>query len=70
MVPYQIETGYFKWEIKYKHRGVEKIMQVWADNKEEAIEKAVLELIKEDKATDCIILNVRKVDIFMEFLNE
>ena len=52
MVPYQLETGYFKWKVTYIHRGSEESFEIWADNKDDAIEKAILELAKMDKLTD------------------
>ena len=63
MLSYQIETGFFKWEVIYTRCGKEDKLYVWADNHEEAIEKAVEELIKKNKATDCKILTAHKVDI-------
>ena len=63
MVPYQLETGFFKWKVTYIYRNSEESLEVWADNKDDAIEKAILELAKMDKLTDCTIQNVQKVDI-------
>jgi hypothetical protein len=31
MVPYQIETGYFKWKVTYIHRDSEESFEIWAD---------------------------------------
>jgi len=63
MVPYQLETGFFKWKVTYIYRGSEKSLEVWADNKDDAIEQAILELAKMDKLTDCTIQNVQRVDV-------
>ena len=62
MVPYQLETGYFKWKVTYIHRNSEESFEIWADNKDDAIEKAILELAKIDKLTDCTIQSIQKVD--------
>jgi len=62
MVPYQLETGYFKWKVTYIHRNSEEFFEIWADNKDDAIEKAILELAKIDKLTDCTIQSIQKVD--------
>ena len=62
MVPYQLETGYFKWKVTYIHRDSEESFEIWADNKDDAIEKAILELAKIDKLTDCTIQSIQKVD--------
>jgi hypothetical protein len=63
MVPYQLETGFFKWEVTYIYRNFKESLEVWADNREDAIEQAILELAKMDKLTDCTIQNVQRVDI-------
>ena len=62
MVPYQLETGYFKWKVTYIHRDSEESFEIWADNKDDAIEKAILELAKMNKLTDCTIQTIQKVD--------
>jgi hypothetical protein len=63
MVPYQLETGFFKWKVTYIYRDSEESLEVWADNIDDAIEQAILELAKMDKLTDCTIQNVQRVDI-------
>jgi len=68
MVPYQLETGYFKWKVTYIHRDSEESFEIWADNKDDAIEKAILELAKIDKLTDCTIQSIQKVDRFEDAL--
>jgi len=62
MVPYQLESGYFKWKVTYIYRNCKEFIEVWADNKKEAIEQAVQELAKVDKLTDCTIQDVQRVD--------
>jgi len=68
MVPYQLETGCFKWKVIYIYRDFEESLEVWADNKDDAIEQAILELVKMNKLTDCTIQNVQKVDRFEDTL--
>jgi hypothetical protein len=63
MVPYQLETGFFKWKVTYIYRDSEESLEVWADNIDDAIEQAILELAKINKLTDCTIQNVQRVDI-------
>jgi len=63
MMPYQLETGCFKWKAIYIYRNSKESLEVWADNKDDAIEQAILELAKMDKLTDCTIQNVQRVDI-------
>ena len=63
MVPYQLETGFFKWKVTYIYRNFKESLEVWADNREDAIEQAILELTKMNKLTDCTIQNVQRVDI-------
>ena len=65
-MPYQLETEYFKWKVTYIHRNSEESLEVWADNREDAIEQAVQELIKMDKSTDCTIQDIQRVDILEE----
>gem|GEM_PF-6704053 len=62
-MPYQLETGCFKWKAIYIYRNSKESLEVWADNKDDAIEQAILELAKMDKLTDCTIQNVQRVDI-------
>jgi len=63
VVPYQLETGFFKWKVTYIYRDSEESLEVWADNIDDAIEQAILELAKINKLTDCTIQNVQRVDI-------
>ena len=63
MMPYQLETGFFKWKVTYIYRDSEESLEVWADNIDDAIEQAILELAKINKLTDCTIQNVQRVDI-------
>jgi len=63
MVPYQLEAGFFKWKVTYIYRNFKESLEVWADNREDAIEQAILELTKMNKLTDCTIQNVQRVDI-------
>jgi len=63
MVPYQLEAGFFKWKVTYIYRDSEESLEVWADNIDDAIEQAILELAKINKLTDCTIQNVQRVDI-------
>jgi len=62
MVLYQLKTGYFKWKVTYIYRNSEEFLEVWANNKEDAIEQAVQELARMDKLTDCTIQSIQKVD--------
>ena len=62
-MPYQLETGFFKWKVTYIYRDSEESLEVWADNIDDAIEQAILELAKINKLTDCTIQNVQRVDI-------
>ena len=68
MIPYQLETGCFKWKAIYIYRNSKESLEVWADNIDDAIEKVILELAKIDKLTDCKIQNIQKVDRFNDTL--
>lgn len=62
MMPYQLETGCFKWKAIYIYRNSKESLEVWADNIDDAIEKVILELAKIDKLTNCKLQYIQKVD--------
>jgi len=68
MIPYQLETGCFKWKAIYIYRNSKESLEVWADNIDDAIEKVILELAKIDKLTNCKLQYIQKVDILEDTL--
>ncbi|NPV51713.1 MAG: hypothetical protein HPY60_11045 [Candidatus Methanofastidiosum sp.] len=56
-----IETGLFKWKVDYQYCDKIFSMIIWADNQEEAIEKAVEELINNGKGVNSIILQCQRI---------
>ena len=68
MMPYQLETGCFKWKAIYIYRNSKESLEVWADNIDDAIEKVILELAKIDKLTNCKLQYIQKVDILEDTL--
>jgi len=68
MIPYQLETGCFKWKAIYIYRNSKESLEVWADNIDDAIEKVILELAKIGKLTNCKLQYIQKVDILEDTL--